>query len=491
MPRFVYALAAAVTLAAGSAHADQVLTYHNGNTRHGMYRVPGLTLSAAATLTLDTGFNGTISGNVYAQPLFWQPKGAAAGELIVTTQNNIVYALNATTGAVIWQRQLPAPISSGLPCGDINPEGITGTPVIDASTGKLYLNSQTDEAGAPQHEIYAISLATGAIVAGWPLNVQSLLKGAGVAFTPPQQGARSALLFFSGALYATYGGRSGDCTPYHGTIVQIDPVSRTLAGHWQTSAVGGGIWSQGGIASDGKYLFATTGNTFNANNVWGGGEAILRFLPGLAAPAAPADYYAPANWQALDNGDADLGGTEALPLTVDKANSGYAPRLIALGKNGDAYLVNRLSLGGIGGPAAITQVSNQSIITGPAVYNTPAATMLAFTSTSGVACSGENVQVLDLQSSGSTPITVKWCAALNGRGAPIFTTTNGTADPIVWVLGAEGDNRLHGYNALTGAVVYTGSTALTGLHRFQTLIEADGKFYVGADNKVYAFTFTR
>jgi outer membrane protein assembly factor BamB len=492
MSKLRQALAAsAALLLPAAASAASVLTYHNANTRHGLYTVPGLTAAAAATMQLDPKFSAKLSGNVYAQPLFWLPKGASGAELIVATENNVVYDLNAATGAVIWQRTLPAPISSGLPCGDITPEGITGTPVIDPDTATLYLNSQTSTSGSPQHNVYALSLADGSTLPGWPLNTVSLLKSAGVTFSAPQQGERSALLFFNGALYVAYGGRAGDCDPYHGVIIQIDPSTKTLAGNWETRASRGGIWAQGGISSDGKYLFATTGNT-EGTSTWGDGEAILRLLPGLAHATSTTDYYTPANWQALDNEDADLGGTEALPISVVKPKTGVAPRVIALGKDGNAYQVNRLNLGGIGGPAAITKVSNSAIVTAPAVYNTSTATLLAFTNTNSSGnCSGSAITMLDLAPKGTSQITTKWCAALNGRGAPIITTTDGSANPLVWVAGAEGDNKLHAFDALTGAVVYNSSNTMSGLHHFQTLIAAGGHLYVGADNTIYSYTFTK
>ncbi len=486
------ALASLCLLAcAGTARAGQVWTYHGSNNRHGLYVVPGLTLHAAEGVKPDTAFSATVNGNVYAQPLYWQPKGATTAELIVATENNVVYALNASTGAVLWQRQLPAAITSGLPCGDISPEGITGTPVIDPATGTLYLNSQTASSGSVQHELYALSLADGSILSGWPINVQSALQKAGVTFTPPQQGERGGLLFFDGALYAAYGGRDGDCNPYHGTIVQIDPATQALTGNWETRAAGGGIWAQGGISSDGKYIFATTGNTFNANNVWSDGEAIIRLLPGLVHSTSTTNFYTPSNWQSLDNSDLDLGGTEALPLNVDKTSSSQLPRLVALGKDGNAYLVSRSDLGGIGGPAVIKHVSNNVIITAPAVYEAPNLTLLAFTNFNGIQCAGQqDLQVLELRSTGTNQIIPKWCAALSGEGSPIITTTDGTKNPIVWVVGAEGDNQLHAFNAVTGGVLYTGTTAMSGLHRFQTLIAAGGKLYVAGDNKVYAFTFS-
>jgi len=72
-----------------------------------------------------------------------------------------------------------------------------------------------------------------------------------------------------------------------------------------------------------------------------------------------------------------------------------------------------------------------------------------------------------------------WCEPLNGAGAPIVTTTDGTANAIVWVVGAEGDNELHGFNALTGATVLSGTgTAMSGLHHFQTILATRNRFYV-------------
>src|SRR6476646_5803128 len=103
---------------------------HNNPSRDGVYVDAGFTPSAAANLTRDLNFNGTISGNVYAQPLYIEggPNGAM---IIAVTESNNVYALDAITGLPIWQRNLGLPVTSGLPCGNINPLGITGTPVVD------------------------------------------------------------------------------------------------------------------------------------------------------------------------------------------------------------------------------------------------------------------------------------------------------------------------------------------------------------------------
>src|SRR5256714_10366806 len=99
---------------------------HNNLSRDGLYIDSAFTSANAANLTRDMNFDGTISGHVYAQPLYIEggPNGAM---IIAVTESNNVYALDADDGSVIWQRNLGSAVASGLPCGNISPLGITGT----------------------------------------------------------------------------------------------------------------------------------------------------------------------------------------------------------------------------------------------------------------------------------------------------------------------------------------------------------------------------
>ena len=100
---------------------------HNNPSRDGVYVDAAFTPSAAANLTRDLNFNGTISGNVYAQPLYIE--GGPNGPMVIAvTESNNVYALDATTGTVVWQRNVGTPVPlSHLGCGNIDPVGITST----------------------------------------------------------------------------------------------------------------------------------------------------------------------------------------------------------------------------------------------------------------------------------------------------------------------------------------------------------------------------
>jgi hypothetical protein len=63
--------------------------------------------------------------------------------------------------------------------------------------------------------------------------------------------------------------------------------------------------------------------------------------------------------------------------------------------------------------------------------------------------------------------------------------------PVVWMVGAEGDNRLHGFKGDTGEPLFPAGAgpAMEGLRHFQTLIATRDRLYVGADGRIYAFAF--
>src|SRR5262249_46114535 len=325
----------------------EVLQHHNNATRDGLYVEPAFTRAAVAGLHADTGFSGAVSGNVYAQPLL------VDGKLIVATESNQVSALDPSTGGVIWQRTLAGPVPlSSLDCGNIDPLGITGTPIVDKASRTIYLDAMTT---GPAHLVFALSLDDGSTRANWPVDVGARIAG----FNSQWQNQRGALALVNGVLFVPYGGHFGDCGDYHGTIVAVPVGAPQTATVWRTRAQGGAIWGPSGGASDGTSIWAATGNTFGAKT-WADGEAVFRFP--AAAPLAPGDQFHPSNWQALDAGDIDLSGSGVVLVHVRGATP--ADLAVALGKDGKAYLLERAHLGLLSSP----QVANDEIINAPATY---------------------------------------------------------------------------------------------------------------------------
>src|SRR5215468_9526721 len=195
-------LIAVYCTAALAANAQVNVTQeHNNPSRDGVYIDAAFTPSAAANLTRDLNFNGTISGNVYAQPLYIEG-GPSGPMIIVATESNNIYALNATTGTVIWQRNVGTPVSSGLPCGNINPLGITGTPVVDLSSRSLSFDAMIDGA-TKKHFIYSLNVDTGATNPGWPVDVNATAIYNGLTFASIIQEERGGLALVNGIVYVS------------------------------------------------------------------------------------------------------------------------------------------------------------------------------------------------------------------------------------------------------------------------------------------------
>jgi len=480
--------------AAKSGFAQSVTTYHGSLERTGNFIVPTLTWGRARRVHLDRSFAPRFLGHVYIQPLYWQPPGTASGELIVATENNTVLAIDAQTGRTVWTRTLgpPVPLST-QPCGNIDPLGITGTPVIDASSQTLYLDAMVAGPVGARHLVFALSLADGATLPGWPVDVMAALAARGEHFNAPDQNQRGALTIVGGRALVPYGGHFGDCGDYHGWVVGISVRDPHDIVSWETRARGGGVWAPAGVASDGRWLYFSTGNTFGARQ-WSDGEAVFRMLPDLARTDNSRDFFAPRDWRVLDAHDEDLGGVSPLLLPAP-AGGGAAPLILALGKDRRAYLLNADNLGGIGGELAAETVSTLRIITADAAYPVGGDVFVAFQGI-GASCpqpgTDDELTVLRIRGSSPPALSTAWCGALDGRGSPVVTTTDGHSNPIVWILGAEGDNRLHGFRGDTGAPLFSGggaADALSGLHHFQDLLPAGGRLYIGADNRLYAFSY--
>jgi hypothetical protein len=455
---------------------------HNHLSRDGLYIDSAFTRSAAANLRRDLNFNGTISGNVYAQPLYIEGGPSGRARVIVVTESNNVYALDALTGTVIWQRNVGAAVTSGLPCGNISPLGITGTPVVHPASRSLFFDAMIN-GPTKRHFIFSLNVDTGATKPGWPVDVNATATYNGMTFTSSIQNQRAALGLVNGVVYVPYSGHFGDCGTYHGWVVGVPINNPSSVRAWATTAIGGGIWGHGGVASDGTNMFVVTGNTFNTGGNWGGGEAIIRLQRGPIFSGTPTNYWAPTNWLSLDNGDTDLGGCG--PVLINVPGATPSQLVLALGKDGKAYLVNRNNLGGIVAPVASANVANSVRGQSAATYRTSQGTYFVFRAGSSA------VSAYKISATNPPTIVPAWSVSQTGQGSPWVTTTNGTNNAIVWVVGSEGgDQRLHGYNGDSGAVVYAGGGAnelMANTRKWNTGIVARGRIYFAARNKVYAF----
>lgn len=430
------------------SRTGSVIKFHGNSSRDGYYVDPALTPANISRLHRDPAFNGAVTGDVYAQPLYVENGPGGREAFIVATEENHVTALDSA-GAVIWDKTFGEPARSGLPCGNIRPLGITGTPVIDEASRTVYFDAMTTVSGALKHLIHGISLDTGLEKSGWPVDFSNIVVGA----SSPHHNQRGALDLVNGILYIPYGGHFGDCDPYRGTVVGIPVDSPQLGKYWATPAKEGGIWSTGGTASDGVSIFAATGNTDGASS-WAGGEAILRLKAGPTFSSQPVDFFAPTDWKQLDDGDVDLGGSN--PVLVDMPGAPVPRLVLAFGKDANLYIANRDDLGGVGGAKSVTKVASGAILGASASFKTSQGTYVALRAAyghgNGCPVGGRgNIAVAKIIPENPPRAQIVWCTD-EKLGSPIATSVDGTSKAVLW----DASDKLYAYDGDTGEKLYAG-----------------------------------
>jgi hypothetical protein len=482
-----------------------VLEHHNHPSRDGVYVDAAFTLARAATMHIDSSFaNALVAGPVYGQPLYLAADAAGPDLVIAASEQNHVYGFDAATGTVVWDqtlaRTLPKSALQSLRsgCGNIDPLGVTGTPVIDPATRTIYLDAMTSSDGtaaSAKHQVYAVNADTGAIKSGWPVDLNAKVNFDTTKFDSLVQNQRGALTLLGGKVFVPFGGHIFDCSDYHGWIVGISVADPTQVSAWATRAIAGGIWAPGGSSSDGSSIYFSTGNTENSANsftppgTWQDGETVFKLPPSLAFSNQNADYWVPTNWQALDKADSDLGGTA--PVTFDLKGATPSKLLIALGKDGHAYLLDRTNLGGMAAPLADATVSTGTIINSAAVYTTSSGTLVVFKGAGSGCPSGQSGGLTAAKITAASPptIAVAWCGGPTTVSSPIVTMTNDQGqDAVVWIVGS--DNKLHGLNATTGQSLFSGGAstdAMSTVQGYQTAIVANGRLFAASNTQLYAF----
>jgi outer membrane protein assembly factor BamB len=285
----------------------------------------GLSVSTPAPGEVRRSWTARLDGAVYGQPLVFD------GEVLVATENDSVYALSETTGRVVWRRHLASPVTGGLPCGNINPSGITGTPAIDAATRQLYVVTFT-ATPTYHHTLWDLDTTTGAVVSSRPVDVPGS--------DPRSQQQRSALAILGTRVYVAYGGLDGDCSDYKGRVVGVPLAGSGPEVDFTTdNEREAGIWEPPGPSVANGSLYVATGNGSPADRI-DDSDSVLRLSPDLQ----PIGIFTPVNYEQLSAGDGDLGTTGPAQLPHHL--------VFMVGKQGIAYVLDGLHLGGTGGALA-------------------------------------------------------------------------------------------------------------------------------------------
>ena len=430
--------------AASGAGSGSSWTVYHGDPEGGGYT----TALTSVTTARRAWTSPSLVGQLYGEPLVF------SNLVFVATEENLVYALSATSGKIVWARHLaPAVPSSDLPCTDISPtEGITGTPVIDPSRNEIFVVADELVHGTAQHWLVGLSTTNGAIElrervdppGSYPL---ALLQ-------------RSGLNLDAGRVIFAMGGNYGDCSTYRGrvgSVAETGSPARFFTVDSRSGDSQGAIWMGGAapaVDSLGDiWVGVGNGSVHSSDQPYDDSDSALQLTPALRL----RQFFAPSSW-ASDNAS-DLDVSTVPTLLADG-------QVVLAGKSPNVYLLDGSHLGGIGHPeATLTGTCSNDIDGGAAVVNN-----IVY-----LPCLNGPVAV---QVSSSPPgLRVLWRASVGG-GPPIV------AAGLVWTEGQNGV--LYGLSPATGAVRQQASVGTPANH-FPTPSVGDSLLLATSANQVVAF----
>jgi hypothetical protein len=483
-----------------------VTTWHYDNARTSANTwETTLTPSNVNSASFGKLFAQPVDGFVVGHPLYLPsvniPGQGVHNVVYVATMHDSVYAFDADSAnpTPLWMTSIfsyspagattvPSSVKKNSVTTGWTELGIISTPVIDPVTGTLYLVAETFENGSVVHRLHALDVTTGQEKLGGPTTIAATytLNGTTTTFADLYEMNRPGLLLANGHIYVGFG--SNCCNAYSqgwmlsynaGTLQQEGAYTaepgKTLASIWQKGA---------GISAD------SSGNIYfeTGEGIYAPGAnlsiSVLK-LSQMATSLALADWFTPYNQQYLSSNDLDL--NDGVLILPDQSGP-YPHELIAEGKEGTIYVLNRDNMGQLcssctAGDTQIVQEITQGAgkESGTPVYwnNT-----VYFTGTSNP------VQAYTLSNGALVVPPGVQSVKISGGGHAIITA-NGNSNGILWFM--SGGN-LWAMDASTSLkTLYTSNQAANGrdtvpaLPHFATPIAADGKIFIGTQNSVVVY----
>ncbi len=397
-----------------------------------------------------------VDGQIYGEPL------VSAGRVYVATENDTVYALSAATGAVVWSTHLGRPVpAASLPCGDITPTvGITGTPVIDASRGEIFVVADELADSEPAHRLVGLSTTSGKVEMSQDVdppgvNTAALLQRTGLALD-------------AGQVVFGFGGNDGDCARYRGRVVAVPETGGPVRVFTVDAAPGesqGAVWMGGAapVVDDSGHIWVSTGNgsVYSDKDAYDDSDSVLE----LSSSLRLLQFFAPTTWATNNSQDLDMSTAPA--LLPDG-------QVVLAGKSRIVYLLNGAHLGGIGGQQATLGDGSHAIV-GSACSNDIDGGIAVLGTTVYLPCTSG---IIAVRVTPSPPeLHLLWSSGTGG-GPPIV------AAGLVWTIGQNGV--LYGLDPATGQVRQQVAMGTPANH-FPTPSVGDGLLLAACAENVVAF----
>jgi hypothetical protein len=459
-----------------------ITTWHNDTMRTGQNLQETILTPANVNQTqFGKVFSYSVDGNIYAQPLYVPhvtiPNQGLHNVIYVATENDSVYAFDADSKTLnpspLWYTNVTSPpnvvpypcLDNHKGCNIVPIIGITGTPVINLATNKIYFVARTKEIVTGQtlpyyyERLHALDITTGAEVPGSPSTICGSQNNAGCKlnsgpFNPLVAGQRAALLwlpqtgFAEGVVFAGFAGK--------GMMMAFDAQTLNRVADWtaspQTQAGdqgASGIWGSGGALSadsSGNVYVNVADGYFNAN-VAGGknyGDSVVKMKLTKNNGTGKyffniLDYFTPVDQQCRAFDDIDLGSSS--PMLVPP-QPGSTPNLVVVGgkasgvcdSNPSFYLLNRDALGHLGGELQDVAAPMLGYWSSPAYWSNG---VQNFVYMSGVqtTSAGDSLRQFALVNGQFNPITsIANTTATFLAGTTPSVSSNGTNNGVLWTI---------------------------------------------------------
>ena len=264
------------------AEAVDILTQHNDQFRTGANLSETILTPANVNATqFGKLFSYAVDGYVFAQPLYvsaYSISGGTHNVCYVATMEDSVYAFDADSNTTYWHKQFTGGNITPVPIVDITGNnnlnihgdvGILSTPVIDKTSGTIYVLARTKNTSTTTYiqSLHALDLATGNEKFGGPIVISAS------GFDNKMQNQRPGLALANGNVYIAWGSHE-DFTPYHGWVMAYNATTLAQVAVFNTTPGGSqsAIWMAGqapAIDSSGNTYWITGNGDWDGVSKWG------------------------------------------------------------------------------------------------------------------------------------------------------------------------------------------------------------------------------
>jgi hypothetical protein len=423
------------------------------------------------------------------------PQGPAS-RVFVVGSDNAVFAIDAATGKMVWQKAIPNPIKEPQK-GDYRcPNTQNATPVIDKETGIIYVSTSDGMLRGfslldGEDRIPPIKF-TDPFARNWSLNLID-----GVIYSPTARGCLNMQSHFT-------------------ALDLNDPVRHALE-YYTNTGITSGAWGRGGIVRGSKGILAQTADgPYDPGSGKFGNSVVALTTKNFRLQ----DTFTPPNWEYLNKTDLDLGsgnpvvfpfqkwtlaavvGKESVVYLLDANNPGGADHHSALYTsprwgNDEAKLHDR----GIWGISTWQDPQGRRWLYVP-MLGPPAKTAPKFEQSYGAADQGSTMAFevrLDTATDKPTLAPMWMSREMHAPEPPtiangvVFVLLSGkTSDESRGAIkppaGVDTNAVLYALDAETGRELYSSKKLITSFTHFNEPVVAGGQVYVCTwDGKIYAF----